>query len=134
MSLPFRLALLRLAPPPPRELDLLRLWEPRVAPLAPERELLFEREALLRLRADGDDFERDDPPDERDEPLRDEPPLERADPLALVFEPEPFDEPRLLCPPREAALLLAITHPSNRENIPPDPYPRHIRNNQICRG
>ena len=96
---------------------MLRLWEPRAAPLVPERELLFEREALVRRRVDGDDFERDEPPDDRDEPLRDEPPLEREDPLALVFEPEPLDAPLFLCPAPEAALLLAITHPSDRETF-----------------
>ena len=103
---------------------MLRLWEPRVPPLAPERELLFEREALPRLRADGDDFERAEPPEERDDPLRAGLPFEREDPLALVFDPEPLDELRLFCPPREAALLLAITHPSDREIFLRIRYPR----------
>jgi hypothetical protein len=117
-----RLAPLRFAPPPPRELALLRLWERRAAPLAFERELLFEREALLRLRVDAADFERDEPPEERDEPLRDGPPLEREDPLAVVFEPEPFDGLLLLRPLPEAALPLAISHPWI-EDIPPRRVP-----------
>jgi hypothetical protein len=105
-----------------------------VAPLASEREPFFEREALLRLRADGDDFERDEPPEERDDPLRAEPPLEREDSLAFVFEPEPLDERRLFCPPREAALLLAITHPSDREILLRIRYPRRTAITPICRG
>jgi len=81
----------------------------RCPPLLLEREEpLLEREALLRPRVDADVFERDDPPEERDEPLRDEPFAVREDPLAFVFEPEPFDELFLLCPLREADLLLAI--------------------------
>ena len=84
----------------------------RCPPVLLEREEpLLEREALLRPRVDADVFERDDPPEERDEPLRDEPLAVREDPLAFVFEPEPFDELLLLCPLREADLLLAIPHP-----------------------
>ena len=77
--------LLRLALPPPRELELLRLWGARFAArlFAP---LLVERE----------------------EPLRDAALRGREDPLALVFDPEPFDELLLLCPLREADLLAAI--------------------------
>ena len=64
----------------------LPLWvfrELRFAPL--EREEPFpEREALLRAR------------------------LVREDPLAFVFEPELLDELLLLCPLREADLLLAV--------------------------
>ena len=67
----------------------------RFAPLPLERaEPLLEREALLRLRADAGDLDRDEPPEE---PLPRAPP-ERDDPLALVLEPEPLDEPALaLC-------------------------------------
>ena len=91
--------LLRLGPPPLREPELLRLCGLRFA---------ADSEALLRLRVDADDFERDDPPEERDEPLRDPPLAERVDPLALVFEREPLDELLLLCPFREPDLLVAI--------------------------
>jgi hypothetical protein len=58
MSVPFPL-LLRFEFPPPRELDLLRLWGPRFAALPLEREL--EREALLRPLVDAEDFEFDEP-------------------------------------------------------------------------
>jgi hypothetical protein len=109
--------LLRLEFPPPRELDLLRLWGPRFAPIPLEREEpLLGREALLRRRVDADDFEPDEPPEERDEPLLDALPPEREDPLARFFEPEPFDEPLLLCSLREADLLVAILTPP-LENI-----------------
>jgi hypothetical protein len=116
----FWLVLLRPLLAPPLEFDLLRLWERRFAPLPLEpAEPLLEREALLRLRVDAllrlrveaDDFERDEPPGERDEPLRLVAPPERDDPLALGFEREPSDELLFLCPPRDADLLLAIPHP-----------------------
>ena len=99
------LALLRLELVPPPELDLLLVCGLRF------EEPLLAREALLRLRVEADDFERDEPPDERDErgdPLRDAALPERADPLAFVFEPAPFDALLLLCPLREADLLVAI--------------------------
>ena len=99
MPLPFWLVLLRLEPPPPRALDLLRVCGLR---------LEVEREALLRARVEADDFERDEPPEERDAPLPDPPLPEREDRLAFVFEPEPFDAELLLCPLREADLLVAI--------------------------
>jgi hypothetical protein len=70
MPLPFWLALLRLEPPPLRVLDLLRVCGLRFA---------AEREALLRARVEADDFERDEPPEERDEPLPDPPLAERED-------------------------------------------------------
>jgi hypothetical protein len=56
---------------------------------------------------DAEDFERDEPPEERDDALRDVPLAEREDPLAVAREPEPFDL-LLLCPLREPDLLLAI--------------------------
>jgi hypothetical protein len=56
---------------------------------------------------DAEDFERDEPPEERDDALRDVPLAKREDPLAVACEPEPFDL-LLLCPLREADLLLAI--------------------------
>jgi hypothetical protein len=113
MPLLFWLVPLRLDLSPLRGLDLLRLWGPRFPLLPAEREEpLLEREALLRLRVDADDFERDGPPDDREEPLRDAPPPERDDPLALVLAPEPFEELLLPCRLREADLLLAIPHPS----------------------
>jgi hypothetical protein len=135
MPLPFWLALLRLAPPPPRELDLLWLWAPRVAPFAREREPLVGREALRRLCVDGDDFDREEPPEERGERLRDEPRREREDPLASVFEPEPFDELLLRCPLLEAALPLAIPHRLSIEIFPPvAPIPAPYTSNPISRA
>jgi hypothetical protein len=78
--LPFWLVVLRLGAPSLRELELLRFCGLRFA---------VEREALLRLRVDAGDFERDDP-------------------LAFVFEREPLDALLLLWPLREADLLVAI--------------------------
>ena len=80
----------------------------REEPLLERDEALPEREALLRPRVDAEVFVRDDPPEERDEPLRDAP-LAREEPLlAFVFDAERLDELLLLCPLREAGLLLAI--------------------------
>jgi hypothetical protein len=56
---------------------------------------------------DGEDFESDEPPEERDDALRDASLAEREDRLAAACEPEPFDL-LLLCPLRDADLLLAI--------------------------
>ena len=102
------------------------LAEPRLAPLPLDREEpLRERELLLRARVDADDFERDEPPEERDEPLRAPPLAERDEPPVLVldaglFEPEVF-EPELLdallpCPLREVDLLVAIRDTPSIEN------------------
>jgi len=53
---------------------------------------LLEREALARARVEADDFERDEPSVDRDEPVREAPFDEREAPLAFVFECEPSDE------------------------------------------
>jgi hypothetical protein len=62
---------------------------------------LLEREALLR--PPDARFERDALPDAAAERLRDETPPELR--LALVFDPEPLDEPRAPCPLLEAGLV-----------------------------
>jgi hypothetical protein len=96
------------------ELDLLRLRAPP--------ELLVARDAELRLRADGDDFEREELAEARDEPLR----------LPCAFAPEPFDELVLLRALREVVLLLAIRHPSSsRRSLRRFAYPLCIRNNPV---
>ena len=99
MPLSFWLVRLRLEPPPLRALDLLRVCGLR---------FVVEREALLRARVEADDFERDEPPEERDAPLPDPPLPEREDRLAFVFEPEPLDLLPLPCLLGEADLLVAI--------------------------
>ena len=131
----FLLALLRLALPALRPVDLLRLGEERFAALRLVRvapEPLLAREALLRLRAEAAGFEREAPPEARDEPLRAVRPPEREllalgpepDPFALAFEPEPFDELRLPRELRDAGLLLAISHPFRRgQPCPGGEYP-----------
>ncbi len=74
---------------------------------------------LLRLRVAAADFVRDEPPEERDDPLRDERAFEPVDPVVLAFDCEPFDELLLVCLPREAVLLLlAIRDPSPIEDNP----------------
>jgi hypothetical protein len=108
MPLPFWLALLRLEPPPLRVLDLLRVCGLRFG---------AEREALLRARVEAADFERDEPPEERDAPLPDPPLPEREERLALAFEAEPLDVLLLLCLLAEADLLVAIRDTSPIENI-----------------
>jgi hypothetical protein len=87
-------------PTTPLLLWLARLWGLRFEREEPveREEPLLEREAVLRPRVEADDFEREDP-------------------LALVFEPEAFDELLLLCPLREVDLLLAILAPPSIENI-----------------
>ena len=108
MPLPFWLALLRLEPPPLGVLDLLRVWGLRFA---------VEREELLRARVEAADFERDEPPEERDVPLPDPPLPEREDRFAWAFEAEPLDVLRLLCLLAEADLLVAIRDTPSIENI-----------------
>jgi hypothetical protein len=108
MPLPFWLALLRLEPPPLRVFDLLRACGLRFA---------VEREALLRARVEAADFERDEPPEERDAPLPDPPLPEREDRLAFAFEAEPLDVLLLLCLLAEADLLVAIRDTLPIENI-----------------
>lgn len=98
MPLPFWLVPARLEPPRPRALELLRLCGLRFA---------AERDTLLRARVDADDFERDEPPDERDVPLLPDPPLAERE----------LDELLLLCPLREADLLAAILDTSPIENV-----------------
>jgi len=98
MPLPFWLVLARLEPPRPRALELLRLCGLRFG---------AERDALLRARVDADDFERDEPPDERDVPPLPDPPLAERE----------LDELLLLCPLREADLLAAIRDTSPIENV-----------------
>jgi hypothetical protein len=123
MPLPFWLAPLRLEPPPLRALELLRLCGLRFV-------FALEREALARARVDADDFERDEPPEERDEPLPDPPLAEREDLFAVVFEREPLDELLLLCPLREADLLAAIRDtPPIEKSIPAAGVPICDRNN-----
>jgi hypothetical protein len=53
---------------------------------------------------------------DRDEPLRDERVLEAEEPPAFDLDAEAFDEPLLLCPPREA-VLLAIAIPLDSKNV-----------------
>jgi hypothetical protein len=53
---------------------------------------------------------------DRDEPLRDERVLEAEEPPAFDLDAEAFDEPLLLCPPREAD-LLAIPIPLDSKNV-----------------
>lgn len=86
------------------ELDLLRVWGRLAAlPLPLDRaEPFAERRALLRLRAEADCRWEALPPD-------------RDALLGFAFEPDPFDEPLLLCPEREADLVLAIPHPFLRD-------------------
>lgn len=125
MPLPFWFAPLRLEPPPLRALELLRLCGLR---------FVLEREALLRARVDADDFERDEPPEERDEPLPDPPLAEREDLLAFVFEREPLDELLLLCPLREADLLVAIRDTSrSRTRFLLRAYPSATAITHMCR-
>jgi hypothetical protein len=117
--LAFGLVLLRLT----RRLDepdLLPLCRPRAPLLAFPREAVLEREAPLRRREDGVDFERAAPPEERDESLPDAPPPEREDALPLALELELFEEVPLPCLLPEATLLLAITHPSQSMQSPQD--------------
>jgi hypothetical protein len=88
-------------PPGPFWLAVLRL-----AALRPEvvfRGVVFRAVPLLR---EVPLLER---PAER---LRDAAPLEDA---ALVLDPEPFDDPLLRCPPRDACLLATSPPRSNRE-------------------
>jgi hypothetical protein len=68
---------------------------------------LLEREALLRPPDAG--FERDALPEAAAERLRDEAPPELR--LALAFDPDPLDEPRVPCPLLEVG-LVAIPSPS----------------------
>jgi hypothetical protein len=58
---------------------------------------------------DAEDFERDEPPEEREASPRDVPLAEREVLLAVACEPEPFDL-LLICPLREADLPVAIPH------------------------
>jgi hypothetical protein len=93
-----------------------------------------EREAVPRDRVDADDFERDEPPEARDEPLRD-PLAEREDPLAFGFEREPLDELPLLCPLRGADLLAAIRDiPLIQDSFLVLAVPICVRNNPYARG
>jgi hypothetical protein len=82
-----------------------------MGPLALRAAVVTESPVSLTFATapDAEDFERDEPPEERDDALRDVPLAERDDPLAVACEPEPFDL-LLLCPLREADLLLAIPH------------------------
>lgn len=114
----FWLALLRPLLPPAGDLDLPPPCRPRAPPLPLLREPVLEREEALPRRDDADDLERAMLPGERDEPLRDVPPPERAEAFPLTLEAEPFDERPLLCLLPEAALLLAITHPSSVDSNP----------------
>lgn len=127
MPLPFWLALLRLEPPPLRVLDLLRVWGLRFA---------VAREALLRARVEAADFEREEPPEERDVPLPDPPLPERADRFALALEVEPLDVLLLLCLLAEADLLVAIrdTPPLETSVSPRSGVPTWGLNNPNVQG
>lgn len=83
----------------------------RMGPLAPRAAVVMESPVSMAFATapDIDDVERDEPPEERDDARRDVPLAEREDPLVLACEPEPFDL-LLLCPLREADLLLAIAN------------------------
>jgi hypothetical protein len=91
---------------------------------------------LLRLRVAAADFVRDEPPEERDDPLRDERAFEPVDPVGLAFDCDPFDEVLLFCLLREAALLLlAIRDPSPIEDNPSClGYPPWRRDNHNTQG
>jgi hypothetical protein len=105
------------------ELDLLRLWVRLAAlPVPLDRaEPFAERAALLRLRAEADCGRWEPPPPDLDAPL------------GFAFEPDPLDEPLLLCPDREADLLLAIPHPFLRDPaLPALGVPPAQTTNQGC--
>ena len=127
MRLPFWLALLRLEPPPFRVLGLLRVCGLRFA---------VEREAPLRARVEAADFERDEPPEERDAPLPDPLLPEREDRLALAFEADPLDVLLLVCLLAEADLLVAIrdTLPNREHVFPSFGVPTWGCNNQYVQG
>jgi hypothetical protein len=72
-----------------------------LVPLLLRLEAAFRDDPRLRVAAAGLERAGFD----RDEPLRDERVLEAEDPPAFDRDAEAFDEPLLLCPPREADLL-----------------------------